>query len=84
MNDHAIQEVLADIHIESDNDGADEFLVPENQYTVDSMETVDINLWEHAFRDEIWKQCEPIRKVAGFEATHPGGVTAEKQEWRGR
>lgn len=78
-NDEAIFEVLADIHVDSDNDGAAAFLAPELQHGVDSMETCNINLWEHVFRDERWKSCEPIRKRHGFEATHPGGTVDSPQ-----
>ncbi|KAG0618405.1 hypothetical protein M758_4G061300 [Ceratodon purpureus] len=73
VDDAAILEVLGDIHVLSDNDGVEQFLAPELQHNVDSMETVNIDLWDHVFREDVWKTLPPVRRVTGFEATHPGG-----------
>ena len=77
-NDEAILQVLADIHVPSDGEDVPGFTAPEYMHTVDSMETLDINLWEHVFRDERWKTFEPVRQVREFESTHPGGTLGRR------
>ena len=39
VNDDAIKEVLANIHVSSVNDGCAEFMAPELQHSVDSFQT---------------------------------------------
>ncbi|KAG0578692.1 hypothetical protein KC19_4G042700, partial [Ceratodon purpureus] len=73
VDNAAILEVLRDIHVPSDNDGVEQFPAPELQHNVDSMETINISLWDHVFREDVWKTLPPVRRVSGFEATHPGG-----------
>ena len=70
MNDDAIREVLVDI---GGYEGLSDFVAPESQHCVGSMDTMNINLWESVFRDDAWRTSAPIAKHTGFGATHPGG-----------
>ena len=70
MNDDTICEVLADY---GGYEGLDDFVAPEGQQSVGSMDTLNINLWESVFRDDAWRTSVPISKHTGFGATHPGG-----------
>ena len=70
MNDDTICDVLADF---GGYEGLDDFVAPESQHSVGSMDTVNINLWDSVFRDDAWRTATPISKHTGFGATHPGG-----------
>ena len=70
MNDETICDVLADL---GGYDGLDDFVAPESQHSVGSMDTCNINLWDSVFRDDAWRTSAPISKHTGFGATHPGG-----------
>ena len=70
MNDDTIREVLADF---GSCEGLDDFVAPELQHSVGSMDTCNVNLWESVFRDDAWRTSAPICKHTGFGATHPGG-----------
>ena len=54
-------------------EGLSDFVAPESQHCVGSMDTMNINLWESVFRDDAWRTSAPISKHTGFTATHPGG-----------
>ena len=69
-DDDAICEVLADY---AGYEGLKDFVAPEGQHSVGSMDTVNLNLWESVFRDDAWRTSAPISKHTGFGATHPGG-----------
>ena len=66
-NDDAICEVLADI---GGYEGMEDFVGPEGQHSVGSMDTINVDLWESVFRDDAWRTSTPISKHAGFGATH--------------
>ena len=70
LNDDTICEVLADY---GGYEGLEEFVAPEVQHPVGSMDTLNVNLWESVFRDDAWRTSAPIAKHMGFGATHPGG-----------
>ena len=70
VNDDTIWSVLEDV---GENEGLEEFVAPESQHSVGSMDTVNINLWESVFRDDAWRTSAPISRHTGFGATHPGG-----------
>ena len=70
LNDDAICEALADF---GGYEGLDNFVAPEGQHSVGSMDTVNIDLWESVFRDDAWRTSAPISKHTGFGSTHPGG-----------
>ena len=70
VNDDTIWEVLGDV---GRYEGLEEFVAPESQHLVGSMDTMNINLWEFVFRDDAWRTSTPILRHTGFGATHPGG-----------
>ena len=70
LNDDAICEVLASY---GGYEGLEDFVAPEGQHSVGSMDTINIDLWESVFRDDAWRTAAPILKHTGFGATHPGG-----------
>ena len=63
--------MLADV---GEYEGLDDFVAPESQHSVGSMDTCNVNLWESVFRDDAWRTSAPISKQTGFGATHPGGA----------
>ena len=70
MDDDTICEVLADF---GGCEGLDDYVAPELQHPIGSMDTCNVNLWESVFRDDAWRTSAPISKHTGFGATHPGG-----------
>jgi hypothetical protein len=69
-NDDTICDVLADF---GGYDALEDLVSPEEQRSVGSMDTCNINLWDSVFRDDAWRTSAPILKRTGFGATHPGG-----------
>jgi hypothetical protein len=69
-NDDVICEVLANY---GGYEGLGDFVAPEGQHSVGSMDTININLWESVFLDDAWRTSTPISKHTGFGATHSGG-----------
>jgi hypothetical protein len=70
MDDDTICEVLADF---GGYEGLDDYVAPELQHSIGSMDTCNVNLWDSVFRDDAWRTSAPISKHTGFGATHPGG-----------
>ena len=70
MNDDTICEVLADF---GGCEGLDDYVAPELQHSVGSMDTCNVNLWESVFCDDTWRTSAPISKHMGFGATHADG-----------
>ena len=70
VNDDTIWSVLGDV---GGYEGLEEFVAPESQHSVGSMDTINLNLWESVFRDDAWRTLAPISRHTGFGATHPGG-----------
>ena len=50
----------------------------ELQYTVDNIETCDINLSENVFCYDVQRTCERLKKIQEFEAAHPCGSLQER------
>ena len=69
VNGDSIWEVLADF---GGYEGLEDFVAPEGQHSVGSMDTLNVNLWDSMFRDDAWRNSAPVSKQTGFGATHPG------------
>lgn len=70
-NNDGIHEVLAQFH--EDDEGFPDMPAPESQYTVGSMETCNVDLWETVFQDEEWQLLTPMTHIAPPDATQLGG-----------